>query len=266
MRLTSLLVFVGLCGLLPNMAHAEIKTQWIDYQQAGLNLQGYLAYDDAISGKRPGVLIGPEWWGLTEYPRHRAEQLAKLGYIAFALDMYGKGVIATTADQAGKLMNAVAADRNLVRQRALAGLSVLRAQPQCDTSKIAAIGYCFGGMVALELARSGADLSAVVSFHGNLTNPHPENDQPIKPKILICTGADDAFVPPDQIAAFTAEMKAANADFQIITYSGAVHAFTNPDVDKLNLPNIHYNAAADRRSFAAMQSFFNEVFQTPPTP
>ncbi|HUB23805.1 MAG TPA: dienelactone hydrolase family protein [Tepidisphaeraceae bacterium] len=242
-------------------AHAEIKTQTIDYQQGGVTLEGYLAYDDSIPGKRPGVLICHEWWGLTDYPKHRAEQLAKLGYVAFALDMYGKGVSTDDPQQAGQLMRPIEADRGLVRARALAGLDVLRSQPQCDPARVAAIGYCFGGMVALELARSGTDLSAVVSFHGALATPHPDQDQPIKAKILVCTGADDAFVPPQQVQGFIDEMRKAGADYQVIIYGGAHHAFTNPDADKFGISNIAYNAAADHRSWAAMLSLFDEVFK-----
>jgi dienelactone hydrolase len=241
---------------------AEIKTQTIDYQQGGVALEGYLAYDDSIAGKRPGILICHEWWGLTDYPRHRAEQLAKLGYIAFALDMYGKGVSTTDPQQAGQLTRPFEGDRDPVRQRALAGLDVLRSQPQCDPTRVAAIGYCFGGMVALELARAGTDLSAVVSFHGALATPHPDQDQPIKAKILICTGADDAFVPPQQVQGFADEMRKAGADYQIISYGGAHHAFTNPDADKFGLNNIAYNPAADRRSWAAMLALFDEVFNS----
>lgn len=255
-----LAAFLVVSTSFPLLARAEIHTQSIDYQQGGVALEGYLAYDDSISGKRPGVLIFPEWWGLTDYPKHRAEQLAKLGYIAFAVDMYGKGVVADNPQEAGQSMAPFESDRSLARQRALAGLDVLRQQPQCDTSKIAAIGYCFGGLVALELARAGTDLACVVSFHGNLTNPHPDQDQPIKAKILVCTGADDAFVPPQQVADFMDEMRTAGVDYQIISYSGAHHAFTNPDADKFGIKNIAYNANADRRSWAAMQAFFDECF------
>jgi dienelactone hydrolase len=242
------------------MTHAAIKTQSIDYQQGGVTFQGYLAYDDALPGKRPGILICPEWWGLNDYPKSRARQLAALGYVAFALDMYGKGVVTTSPDEAGQLAGQVGSDRQLVRQRAQAALDILRRQPQCDTGKIAVIGYCFGGMVALELARAGADLAAVVSFHGNLSTPNPDQDQPIKPKILICTGADDAFVPAKSVAAFEDEMRTAGADYQIIAYGGAHHAFTNPDADKAHMTNVAYNAAADKRSWQAMNALFAEVF------
>jgi dienelactone hydrolase len=225
-----------------------------------VTLQGFLAYDDSIAGRRPGILVCPEWWGLNDYPKHRAEMLAQLGYVAFAVDMYGKGDIATTAQEAARLSGQLGRDRELVRQRALAGLDVLRNQPQCDPNHLAAIGYCFGGMVALELARAGTDLDAVVSFHGELSTPHPDQDRPIKAKILVCTGADDAFVPPTAVAAFEAEMRKAGADYQVNVYGGAVHAFTNPDAGKAGIKNVAYNAQADRRSWAAMRALFVEVF------
>lgn len=253
-------IFCAIMLLTTTMTHAAIKTQPIDYQQGGVTFQGYLAYDDAIQGKRPGILICHEWWGLNDYPKHRAEQLAGLGYVAFALDMYGNGAVATNPSDAARLSSEVGGDRDLVRARATAGLNVLRAQSQCDASKIAVIGYCFGGMVALELARAGTDLAAVVSFHGNLSTPNPDQDQPIKPKILVCTGADDAFVPPQAVAAFEDEMRKAGVDYQVIAYGGAVHAFTNPDADKAGMKNVAYNQAADKRSWKAMLAMFDEVF------
>jgi dienelactone hydrolase len=253
--------WVGLATLLfaTAVSSAAIKTQLIDYQQGGVDLQGYLAYDDSQQGPRPGVLICHEWWGLNDYPKHRAEQLAQLGYVAFALDMYGKGVTATTPQDAMKLSQ-IADDRYLIRQRAAAALDLLRKQPQCDPAKVAVIGYCFGGMVALELARGGADVAAVVSFHGSLASPLANDDQPIKARILVCTGADDAFVPPKDVEDFKDEMRKDGADYQIISYGGAVHAFTNPDADKVGMKNVAYNAAADKRSWAAMRAFFDEVF------
>jgi dienelactone hydrolase len=256
-------VFCSILAMTTTTGLAAIKTQSIDYQQGGVTFQGYLAYDDSIQGKRPGILICHEWWGLNDYPKHRAEQLAALGYVAFALDVYGKGVIATNPTDAARLSGEIGGNRDLIRQRATAGLDVLRAQPQCDASKIAVIGYCFGGMVALELARAGTDLSAVISFHGNLSTPNPDQDQPIKPKILVCTGADDAFVPPQSVADFEAEMRKAGADYQVISYGGAVHAFTNPDADKVGMKNVAYNAAADKRSWKAMLATFDEVFGSP---
>jgi dienelactone hydrolase len=207
------------------------------------------------------VLVCPEWWGLNDYPKSRAEQLAKLGYIAFALDMYGKGVKTEDAGEAGKLAGALYKDSKLLRERASAGLKVLTDQPNVDASKVAAIGYCFGGKVALELARSGADLAAVVSFHGALSTDAPAKGA-LKPRILICNGADDTFIKPEDRAAFLKEMKDAKADYVFIDYAGAVHAFTNPTADSHNIPGIKYNQAADRRSWQHMMDLLAEVFGT----
>jgi dienelactone hydrolase len=235
-------------------------TKAIDYRQGGQALQGWLAYDDSVRGSQPGILVFPEWWGLTDYPKHRAEQLAKLGFVAFAADMYGKGIVTDDPNQAGQLSNKVKGDLDLMRARAAAALDQLKSDPRVDPKRIAAIGYCFGGTVALELARSGADLAGVVSFHGGLDTSRPEDAKNIKGKILVCTGGDDAFVPPQQIAAFEDEMRKGNVDWQVNIYGGAHHAFTNPDADKHHIPNIGYNAKADHRSWAAMQGFFDEIF------
>jgi dienelactone hydrolase len=235
-------------------------TKAIDYRQGGQALQGWLAYDDSVRGSQPGILVFPEWWGLTDYPKHRAEQLAKLGFVAFAADLYGKGIVTDDPNQAGQLSNKVKGDLDLMRARAGAALDQLKNDPRVDPKRIAAIGYCFGGTVALELARSGADLAGVVSFHGGLDTSRPEDAKNIKGKILVCTGGDDAFVPPQQIAAFEDEMRKGNVDWQVNIYSGAHHAFTNPDADKHHIPNIGYNAQADHRSWAAMQGFFDEIF------
>jgi dienelactone hydrolase len=182
-----------------------------------------------------------------------------LGYVAFVADIYGGGQVTTDAKQAGAWATPFASDRSLTRARAGAALDQLKSNPNVDPTKIAAIGYCFGGMVVLELARSNADVVAVVSFHGNLGNPKPDANTTIKAKVLICHGADDSFVPPEQVAAFEEEMRKAKADWQFIAYGGAHHAFTNPDSDKYGLANVSYNEAADKRSWAAMKDFFAEV-------
>ena len=205
------------------------------------------------------MLIFPEWWGVTDYPKHRAEQLAKLGYVAFAADMYGDGKSTDDPKEAGKWAGGVKGDNDLLR-RAAAALDQLKANPLVDGSKIAAIGYCFGGTVGLELARSGAPLAAVVSFHGDLSTKKPDDAANIKGKVLVCTGGDDAFVPPSQITAFEDEMRNGKVDYQVIVYGGAHHAFTNPDADRHGIDNIKYSESADRRSFAAMKALFDEVF------
>ena len=253
-------LLVCCASLFPTLGYGEIVTKPIDYQEGSQALKGWLAYDDSSKDLRPGILVFPEWWGLTDYPKHRAEQLAKLGYVAFAADMYGKGVTTDDPNQAGQLAGKVKGDIDLLRARASAALDQLKNAPGVDAKRMAAIGYCFGGTVALELARSGADLAGVVSFHGGLDTPRPDDAKNIKGKILICTGGDDAFIPPHQIAAFEDEMRKGNVDWQVIVYGGAHHAFTNPDVDRHHIPNIGYNAAADHRSWAAMQEFFDEIF------
>jgi dienelactone hydrolase len=236
-------------------------TQDIDYRDGDTPLQGYLAWDNSLDGQRPGVLVIHEWTGLNDYAKMRCRKLAELGYVAFAVDMYGKGIRPQTAEEAGKQAGIYRSDRPLMRQRANAGLNVLLNNELCDRSRVAAIGYCFGGGTALELARSGADIAGVVSFHGNLDTPDPADAKNILCKILVCHGADDPHVPFDQVKAFFDEMKAANVDFQFIAYSGAVHSFTNPASGDDPSKGVAYNATADRRSWAHMKMFFDELFQ-----
>lgn len=244
-----------------NSIEAKIRTQTVDYESDGVKLQGYLAYDDALKGKRPGVLIVHEWWGLNDYPKKRAEQIAKLGYVAFAADLYGQGVIAKTPEEAGKYASQFRNDRMLTRKRITAALNVFKKNEFLDTGKIAAIGYCFGGMVALELARSGADIKGVVGFHTSLDTQRPDDARNIKGKILICTGANDKSVPPEMRQAFQQEMDNAGVDWQMNIYSGAVHAFTNPNSGNDPSKGVAYNANADRRSWEAMKLFFQEIFK-----
>ena len=250
-----------LLAVIPSLAIGEIVKTPIDYRQGDTHLEGLLVYDNSVTTPRPGVLVFPEWWGLTDYPKHRAEQLAQLGYVAFAADMYGDAKTTDDPNDATKWMTSVKSDLNTLRARAQAALDVLSKDPHVDPAHIAAIGYCFGGTVALELARSGAPLVGVVSFHGGLDTPHPEDAKNIKGKILACTGGDDAFVPPAQVTAFEDEMRQGHVDWQVIVFGGAHHAFTNPQADSHHIPNIAYNADADRRSWAAMKAFFAEVFQ-----
>lgn len=242
-------------------AQAAIRTERIEYRHGDALLEGYLAYDDSISGKRPGVLVVHEWWGLNDYAKHRARQLAGLGYVAFALDMYGKGKASSDAKQAGEWAGAFRSDRKLCRDRAAAGMEVLKRNARVDPARIAAIGYCFGGMVVLEMARGGADLKGVVSFHGSLATPNPDDARNIKGKVLVLHGADDPFVSPAEIAAFQEEMRRAGVDWQMDFYGGSLHAFTNPDAGKAGIKGVGYNEAADRRSWLAMRSFFDEIFR-----
>ena len=243
-----------------NMTKAAVKTEVIEYKHGDVVLEGYLAYDDAASAKRPGVLVCHEWVGHNPYVRKRAEQLAALGYVAFALDMYGKGVQAKSRQDAVAKSSVFKKDRALMRARAGAGLDVLRKHPRVDAKRLAAIGYCFGGTTVLELARGGADLAGVVSFHGDLATPTPEDAKNIKGKVLALHGADDPFVPPRDVAAFEKEMRDAGVDWQLVKYGGAVHSFTNPGAGRDVKSGAAYDPRADARSWQAMRDFFAELF------
>jgi dienelactone hydrolase len=241
---------------------ASIHTETVDYKQGDTTLEGFLAYQDSLSGKRPGVLIVHQWEGITDYEEGRARMLAEMGYVAFCADIYGKGVRPKTVPEAGaeagKYRNG---DRKLLRARVNAGLEELKRNKFVDTNRIAAIGYCFGGTTVIELARSGAHLNGVVSFHGGLDSPHPADGKNIKCKLLILAGADDPFQKPEDLTAFEKEMRDSKVDWQIVFYGGAVHAFTDPEVDQANLPGAKYNEKADKRSWQAMKDFFAEIFQ-----
>jgi dienelactone hydrolase len=243
-------------------ARAELKSKEIEYKDGDTTLLGYLVWDDAAGqAKRPGVVVVHEWMGHNDYVRRRANMLAKLGYVAFALDMYGKGVLAKDPQEAGQMAGRFKNDRKLMRERARAGLDVLKKQPTVDPSRIAAMGYCFGGQVALELGRSGADLKGIVSFHGALDTPTPEDAKNIKAKVLACHGASDPFVPLEHVRDFIQEMENGKVDYRVIAYGpGVVHGFTNPDNRNSPMQGLAYDANADRRSWQAMQDFFQEIF------
>lgn len=259
LSLLSLILAAG--ALLANTAEANVHTETVVYKHGDTTLEGFLAYPEGTNRPLPGVLVVHDWSGPGPYSRRRAEQLAEAGYVAFAIDMYGQGVRPATTEEKAKQAGIYRSDRALMRARARAGLDVLLANPRVDPKRVAAIGYCFGGGTALELARSGAPLAGVVSFHGNLDTPNPADAKAIKAKILICHGADDPNVPPDQVAAFQKEMKDAGVDYQFIAYSGAVHAFTQKEAGNDNSKGAAYNEAADRRSWQAMLGFFAEIFR-----
>jgi dienelactone hydrolase len=254
------LTFIFTLALMVNYSEAAMKTQTIEYKDGNTVLEGYLAYDDAIKEKMPAVLIVHEWTGIGPYVKKRAEQLAGLGYAAFAIDIYGKGVRPADTNEAAKQASVYRADRPLMRRRALAGLTEIKKFSFVDPNRIAAIGYCFGGGVVLEMARSGADLKGVVSFHGNLDTPHLEDAKNIKAKVLVLHGADDPYVKPEQITAFWKEMRDAKVDWQMVFYGNAVHGFTNPEHGSDSSKGAAYNKEADLRSFQAMKTFFNEIF------
>lgn len=256
--LRPLMAVLALSAAAPGMA--AVRTRTVEYRQGDAVLEGYLAQDDAGPARRPGVLVVHEWTGINPYTRARVEQLAALGYVAFAADIYGKGIRPATPKEAAETAGRYKGDRALLRERVRAGLEALRRQPGVDPAKVAAIGYCFGGTAALELARSGADVLGVVSFHGGLDTPAPGDAKQIKAKLLVLHGADDPWVPAPQVAAFEDEMRAAKVDWQLVKYSGAVHSFTNPGAGNDPSKGAAYDEAADRRSWIAMKAFFGELF------
>lgn len=261
-RLTCLL----LC-LLTLPMFAELQTKEIPYKDGDTKLTGYLAWDpelvpephfeDLMPGK--GVLIVHQWMGLTDYEKGRAKQLAELGYVVFALDIYGTDFSPTSMQEAGKAAGAFKNNRALFRKRLKLGLDQLKQVAHVDPKRIAAIGYCFGGTGVLELARSGADIAGVISFHGGLDSPTPDDAKNIKAKVLVLHGADDPFVPREGIDAMKKEFNDANVDWQMIEYSGAVHAFTQPMAGDDKSRGAAYNEKADKRSWQHMRAFFNEV-------
>jgi dienelactone hydrolase len=243
-------------------AAGAVKTREVEYKQegTGTTLKGMVAWDDAQTGKRPGVLVVHEWWGLNEHARTSARKLAEAGYVGFALDMYGSGKSTTHQHDAEAMMNDTVKDPAVIAARFNAALAQLKQDPHVDPEKVAAIGYCFGGAVALGMARTGADLDAVVTFHGILSTPTPAAAGQVKPRLLVLTGTADSFVPPEQVEAFKKEMTAAGARFDVVTYPGAKHGFTNPHAAEYGMPALGYDADAAKQSWAAMLKFFKEVF------
>ena len=241
----------------------DIKTETVTYTANGTTLHGYLAHDAAVEGERPGVLVVHEWWGLDDYIRGRAEQLAGLGYTALAVDMYGGGQTADNPDAAGGLMMGVLNDMAAGEARFKAAHAQLAGNARTDASRMAAIGYCFGGAIVLHGARIGMDLRAVASFHGSLGSFHKPAVGGVKAEVLVCHGADDSLVPDDDISAFKAEMDAAKASYEFIAYEGALHGFSNPHAtangEKYGLP-LAYDADVDVRSWQDMLNLFGKVF------
>lgn len=258
----SLLALLLACGL----AQAEVQTRSLDYQsEDGTRLVGYYAYDDATDAARPGVLVVHEWWGLNDYAKERARQLAALGYSALAIDMYGAGKTADHPKDALAFMQEATRDADAARARFVAGMDLLRQQPQTDATRIAALGYCFGGRVVLDMARQGVPLAAVASLHGALGTTTPAVPGSVKARVLVEHGALDSMVPPADVAAFTAEMVTAGADLQFVSLPGAKHSFSNPDADQHQGHglDIAYSREADERSWADVQRFFAESFAHP---
>lgn len=239
-------------------ADAKLVSRTVNYEHAGEKLAGYLAYDDATGAKRPGVLIVHEWWGCNEFARSKADTLAGLGYVAFALDMYGTGKVTPERKQAAEWSGRFYGDAALLRARAQAGLDVLLREPLVRRDRVAAIGFCFGGSVVLNFALGGADLRGVVSFHGGLSAVPVDADKPVRAKLLILHGADDPLVEARGITEFQACCRKAKADWQMVYYGGAVHSFTNPKAGSVGIPGVAYDRSADERSWRAMRDFFAE--------
>ncbi len=261
MKIFSIAVMISIYA---GISFSAIITREVTYSADSLTMKGYLAYDDAITRKAPGILVVHEWWGQNEYSRHRAEMLAQLGYVAFAVDMYGNGKQADHPDDAGKFAAEASANMEKMKARFIAAMEALKKDPHVEPGEIGAIGYCFGGGVVLKMARDGADLKAVASFHGALPPAKVEAKGSIKTKLLVCNGADDKFISADAIKDFKAEMNAAGADMKFINYPGAIHGFSNPASTeigkKFNLA-IAYNENADKKSWEEMKKLFKKAFK-----
>ena len=242
-------------------AAAEVKTKKVEYKHGDATFVGHLAWDDAVAGKRPGVLVVHEWWGLNAHAKERAEKLAEMGYVAFACDMYGDGKLAAHPDDARKMSGEVRKNVKEWQARAAAALTVLSASEFCDADRLGAMGFCFGGSTALQLAASGAKLKAVVTFHAALPPFKDGEAKAIAAKVLICHGKDDVFISADSIAAFKAAMDAAEVSYTFEEYDGTVHSFTDVNADKVMIKGMAYNKAADEKSWASMTKLFAEAFK-----
>ncbi len=238
----------------------SMNTEDVIYKDGPLEMRGFAAHDEGLAGKRPGILVAHEGWGLGEHVIARTKMLAELGYVAFAADMFGERKQLTKLDDVRTTIGDLRAQPQKLRTRARAALTALAAQPGVDAGRLGGIGFCFGGTTVLELARDGADLSGVVSFHGGLETSAPAEPGTMKAKILVLTGADDPMIPDQQVEDFKTEMKKAGADFRVVSYAGAVHGFTNPKNDGSIATGLRYQAEADQQSWAAMRAFFEQVF------
>jgi dienelactone hydrolase len=242
-------------------AHARVVAKTIDYEHDGQKLQGYLVWDDAKPGAKPGVLVIHEWWGLNDYTKSRARQLAEMGYVAFAADMFGAGKVTRDAKQAQAWYTEATSKPGLLAARSKAGLDILRKQSGVDTKHLAAIGFCFGGTTVLQLAYSGEPLNGVVTFHGGLVVPDDNQAKAIKTPILILHGAEDTFIKPEAISGIQKALDTAKVDWYMVTYAHAVHAFTNPQADSFKIPGIGYNEKAAKRSWEEMGRFFQTTLK-----
>jgi dienelactone hydrolase len=256
------LLMLTLSGLLLSTAvQARIITEAVTYTEAGDEYTGYVSYDDAIKGKRPGVMVVHEWWGLDDYAKRRTEMLARLGYVAFAVDMYGTGKVTDSADQAKEWMSEVTADVEWWRERAMAGIRYLKNHELVDANRLAAIGYCFGGGTVIQLAYGGLDINGIVSFHGSLPVADESAFGNIKTRMLIAHGNADPFIPREILSKFQDTLDKAGADWNMITYGNVLHSFTNPKSDTRGMAALKYDKQADEHSWQAMQQFFKDIFK-----
>ncbi len=248
-------------GLLPALVRAEVRTQELPYSHGDTELVGYLAYDDAATGPRPAIVIYPEWWGLNDYAKSRARQLAAMGFVVLAADMYGDGRSTTRADEAGAMAGPFNQDRAMMRARAMAAVGALKAQnvAPVDNDRVAVMGYCFGGTISLELARAGAEIVGAASFHGGLTTTMPVKKGESSVPILVLHGLADPLEPIEEVKTFLEEMNAAGMNVTFIAYGNAVHSFTNPNAGRANIPGVAYDAAADAQSFEHLKLFLDRV-------
>ncbi|MGA7161656.1 MAG: dienelactone hydrolase family protein [Bacteroidota bacterium] len=261
MKRLALVAFILLSAV---ASQAGIVREHVNYTADGVILKGYLAYNDTIKEKMPGILVVHEWWGNNDYSRMRADMLAELGYVALAVDMYGDGKVADTPADAGKLAGGAMKDMQTMKARFLAALDLLKKNKAVDPTRIAAIGYCFGGGVALNMACAGVDLQGVVSFHGSLASVAPAKAGTVKAKILICNGAADQFNPDSVVRSFKADLDSSKADYRFVNYDGAMHSFTNPastEIGKKYKMPVAYNEQADKKSWADMEEFFGMIFK-----
>jgi dienelactone hydrolase len=257
-----MLKYIFLSLLMASLTNAAIKTETVTYKEGQAELEGYIAYDDTKTSPMPAVIIVHDWMGPGEYTQMRAKQLAELGYYAFAADIYGKSVRPKNAEEAGKIAGEFRnGDRRLLRARGKAAYDFVKKQKQVQKSKISAMGYCFGGSAVLEMGRAGLPLKGILSFHGGLSNPHPKDTKNIKSKLLVMHGAIDPYVSAEEVASFKKELDEAKIDYELIMYSGAVHAFTQKHVGNNIKSGAAYNESANRRSFESMKDFLTEVNQ-----
>lgn len=245
--------------LIGMQVHAAVKTEVIEYKDGAVTCKGFLAFDDAVQGPRPAVLIVHEWWGLGEHAKRSATRLAEQGYVGFAVDMYGDGFYTDEVAAAGAHAGEMKKNPDRSKPRFVAALEVLKKRPEVNTERIGAMGYCFGGTMVLDMARMGLDLRGVVSFHGGLATSVSNDNATPKAAILVCHGAEDPFVSVAEVENFKAEMAARKANLKFVSYPGAVHSFTNPEVDAHNLKGAKYNKEADEGSWAAMTDFLKQV-------